>query len=61
MGAPAGAHLLARQSCGHSEAVSSEIGVNCETVRDWSYTWRVLGREEFLAGAKEERVTYPPE
>ena len=24
------------------KAVSSELGINRETVRDWSYTWRVV-------------------
>ena len=25
------------------KAVSTELGINRETVRDWSYTWRALG------------------
>lgn len=43
------------------KAVSSELGINRETVRDWSYTWRALGTEEFLASYAGERITYPPE
>ena len=43
------------------KAVSSESGVNRETVRDWSYTWRALGTEEFLTSHTGERITYPPE
>lgn len=27
------------------KAVSTELGINRETVRDWSYTWRALGTE----------------
>ncbi len=43
------------------KAVSSELGINRETVRDWSFTWRALGTEEFLASHAGERITYPPE
>lgn len=43
------------------KAVSSELGINRETVRDWSYTWRALGTEEFLVSHAGERITYPPE
>lgn len=30
------------------KAVSTELGINRETVRDWSYTWRALGTEGFV-------------
>ena len=43
------------------KAVSSELGVNRETVRDWSCTWRALGTEEFLTSHAGERITYAPE
>lgn len=43
------------------KAVSSELGINRETVRDWSYTWRALGTKEFLTSHAGERVTYSPE
>ena len=43
------------------KAVSSELGVNRETVRDWSYTWRALGTDEFLKSHIGERIEYAPE
>jgi len=42
------------------KAVSTELGINRETVRDWSYTWRALGTEGFCA-AKDHHPNYPPE
>lgn len=42
------------------KAVSTELGVNRETIRDWSYTWRALGSEA-LCGLDPERKTYSPE
>lgn len=30
------------------KAVSTELGVNQQTVRDWSYTWRAIGTEGLL-------------
>ena len=42
------------------KAVSTELGINRETVRDWSYTWRALGTEGFCA-AKEAHPNYSPE
>lgn len=44
------------------KAVSTELGVNRETVRDWSYTWRALGTEEFLKDVETTdliRTRYP--
>lgn len=32
------------------KAVSSQLGVNRETMRDWSYTWRALGSEALCGG-----------
>lgn len=43
------------------KAVSSELGVNRETVRDWSYTWRALGTDEFLMTHTNECRRYDPE
>ena len=43
------------------KAASSELGINRETVRDWSYTWRALGPEGLLMEFGDERVTYDPE
>lgn len=46
-------------SQGHGyKAVSTELGVNRETVRDWAYTWRALGTEGLM---NTKRITYPPE
>lgn len=42
------------------KAVSSQLGVNQETVRDWSYTWRALGKEQ-LCKCTGKREYYPPE
>ncbi len=39
------------------KAVSTELGINRETVRDWSYTWRALGTEGLI---KESRKHYLP-
>ena len=35
------------------KAVSTELGIYRETVRDWSYTWRALGTELKLAGVAD--------
>lgn len=44
---------------GHGyKAVSTELGVNRETIREWSYTWRALGTEGLLAS---DRNHYPSE
>ena len=51
---------LFEQGLGY-KAVSSELGVNRETVRDWSYTWRALGTDEFLKSHIGERIEYAPE
>ena len=46
-------------SQGHGyKAVSTELGVNRETVRDWAYTWRALGDDGLL---KDHRTSYSPE
>lgn len=42
------------------KSVASYLGVNKETVREWSYTWRALGREGLLADA-DSHVEYPGE
>lgn len=36
------------------KAVSTQLGVNRETTRDWSYTWRALG-SEVLCGFDEPK------
>lgn len=36
------------------KAVSTQLGVNRETTRDWSYTWRALG-SEVLCGLDEPK------
>lgn len=40
------------------KAVSTELGINRETVRDWSYTWRAVGTEGLM---REGRIAYSPE
>lgn len=42
------------------KAVSTELGVNRETVRDWSYTWRAVGSEG-LCSDFSKRPRYPKE
>lgn len=41
------------------KAVSSQLEVNRETVRDWSYKWRALGREGFLSPDCTSGIRYP--
>ena len=41
------------------KAVSTQLGMNRETARDWSYTWRALGSDA-LCRLEEPRV-YTPE
>lgn len=42
------------------KSVAAYLGVNRETVREWSYTWRALGREGLLADVGTH-VEYPGE
>lgn len=42
------------------KAVSTELGINRETVRDWSYTWRALGSEA-LCKSSEKKESYSAE
>lgn len=41
------------------KAISSQLGLNQETVRDWAYTWRALGTQELLRQF-EGKPFYPP-
>lgn len=41
------------------KAVSTELGVNRETVRDWSYTWRALGSDVLCSEGDHKH--YAPE
>lgn len=44
------------------KAVSTALGINRETVRDWSYIWRAFGSESFChVRGDGERAVYPPE
>ena len=42
------------------KAVSTELGVNRETMRDWSYTWRALGSDA-LCGVDASKESYSPD
>lgn len=42
------------------KAVSSQLGVNRETIRDWSYTWRALGSDA-LCKSSNIKESYSPE
>ncbi len=48
---------LFEQGMGY-KAVATHLGISPETARDWSYTWRALGREG-LTG-RRGRHEYPP-
>lgn len=41
------------------KAVSTALGINRETVRDWSYTWRALGSEALCK--ESDHKHYAPE
>lgn len=43
------------------KAVSTQLGINRETVRDWYAIWRALGTEGFLNSYRSERRNYSPE
>ena len=38
------------------KAVSAKLEINRETVRDWSYTWRVLGTKAFCSEQEKHPV-----
>lgn len=47
---------------GHGyKAVSTELEVNRETVRDWYINWRAIGTEAFTAERNSKQPVYPPE
>lgn len=47
---------------GHGyKAVSTKLGVNRETMRDWYISWRALGTEVFTAEHNNKQPMYPPE
>lgn len=43
------------------KAVSTELGVNRETVRDWYIAWRALGTDAFTAEHDSKQPVYSPE
>lgn len=45
------AALLFEQGWGY-KAVSTELGINRQTVRDWMYAWKALGTEQFCTCSK---------
>lgn len=43
------------------KAVSTQLSINRDTVRDWYAIWRALGTEDFLKCYRSGRRSYPSE